>query len=119
MATYWEFQIEVTNSEGSIEDPYVFLAIKNGKVERDRLIPNDFVKKYVDSTFEDDGSTKRGFKSKNNELHEFSILKMVYTKVDGVSDRDYFYLNSDGTLPKELPKYVINAYELCLKEGVN
>ena len=44
---------------------------------------------------------------------------MVYTKVDGVSERDYFYLNSDGTLPKGLPKYVINAYEQCLKEGVN
>ena len=47
MAVCYEFQIEVTNNEGSIEDPNVFLVIENGKVLPEMLIPNNFVKDYL------------------------------------------------------------------------
>ena len=116
MAVYYEFQIEVTNNEGSIEDPNVFLVIENGKVLPEMLIPNNFVKDYVNSSFEDDGCIKKGFVTEN-ELHEFAIMKMVITEDEGCIDREYFYLNEDGSLPKGLPKYVQKAFDKCLMEG--
>ena len=116
MAIYYEFQIEVTNNEGSIEDPNVFLVIQNGKVLSDYLIPRNFVNDYVNSSFEDDGCIKKGFITKN-ELHEFAIMKMVITEDEGVVDREYFYLNEHGSLPNGLPQYVQKAFNKCLNLG--
>lgn len=116
MAIYYEFQLEVTNNEGSIEDPNVFLVIQNGKVLPDNWIPYNFVKDYVNSSFEDDGSIKKGFIT-NNELHEFAIMKMVITEDEGCVDREYFYLNENGSLPNGLPLYVQKAFNKCLMKG--
>ena len=66
-----------------------------------------------------DGVTKRGIKT-NAVIEEFVIVRMVGTEDEGIIDRDYIYLNQDGSLPtKELPQYVINAFNKCLKEGAN
>ena len=121
MTVYWEFQIEETMA-GEVQDPNVFLSILNGKVDKRYenpfdLVPNNFVSKYVNSSFFDDGVTKRGIKT-NTVIEEFVIVKMYGTEDEGIIDRDYFYLNEDGSLPtKELPKYVINAFNKCIKEG--
>jgi hypothetical protein len=121
MAVYWEFQIEETIA-GEVQDPNVFLSILNGKVDNRYenpfdLVPNNFVSNYVDSSFFDDGVTKRGIKT-NAVIKEFVIVKMYGTEDEGIIDRDYIYLNEDGSLPtKELPKYVINAFNKCILKG--
>ena len=35
----------------------------------------------------------------------------------GVIDRDYIYLNEDGSLPNGLPQYVQKAFNKCIREG--
>mgnify|MGYP003674936092 FL=1 len=42
---------------------------------------------------------------------------MYGTEDEGIIDRDYIYLNEDGSLPNGLPKYVVNAFNKCMKEG--
>ena len=127
MAVYWEFQIEETIGN-EVQDPNVFLSILNGKIDKRYskpfdLVPNHFAIKYVSSSFIEDGVTRRGYKSNGDFLtapftEEFVIVKMVGTEDEGIIDRDYIYLNQDGSLPtKELPQYVINAFNKCLKEG--
>ena len=145
MTVYWEFQIEETIG-GEVQDPNVFLSILDGKIDKRYgkpfdLVPNNFVSKYVKSSFFDDGVTKRGIKTfvivrmvgtedegidgvtkrgikTNAVIEEFVIVRMVGTEDEGIIDRDYIYLNQDGSLPtKELPQYVINAFNKCLKEG--
>ena len=127
MTVYWEFQIEETIG-GEVQDPNVFLSILDGKIDKryDKpfdLVPNHFAIKYVSSSFIEDGVTRRGYKSNGDFLtapftEEFVIVRMVGTEDEGIIDRDYIYLNQDGSLPtKELPQYVINAFNKCLKEG--
>jgi|TARA_R110000782_G_scaffold32502_1_gene79186 hypothetical protein len=127
MAVYWEFQIEKTIS-GEVQDPNVFLSILDGKVDKryDKpftLVPNNFASLYVYSSFIDDGVRKRGYKNTGDFynapfIQEFVIVKMYGTEDEGIIDRDYIYLNQDGSLPtKELPQYVINAFNKCIKEG--
>ena len=127
MAVYWEFQIEETIGN-EVQDPNVFLSILNGKIDKRYskpfdLVPNHFALKYVSSSFIEDGVTRRGYKSNGDFLtapftEEFVIVRMVGTEDEGIIDRDYIYLNQDGSLPtKELPQYVINAFNKCIKEG--
>ena len=127
MSIYWEFQIEETIGD-EVQDPNVFLSILDGKIDNRYgkpfdLVPNHFAIKYVSSSFIEDGVTRRGYKSNGDFLtapftEEFVIVKMVGTEDEGIIDRDYIYLNQDGSLPtKELPKYVINAFNKCMKEG--
>tara|TARA_R110002050_G_scaffold267434_1_gene409116 strand:- start:2571 stop:2960 length:390 start_codon:yes stop_codon:yes gene_type:complete len=129
MSIYWEFQIEETIGD-EVQDPNVFLSILDGKIDKryDKpfdLVPNHFAIKYVSSSFIEDGVTRRGYKSNGDFLtapftEEFVIVRMVGTEDEGIIDRDYIYLNQDGSLPtKELPQYVINAFNKCLKEGAN
>ena len=125
MAVYWEFQIEETIGD-EVQDPNVFLSILDGKIDKryDKpfdLVPNHFALKYVSSSFIEDGVTRRGYKSNGDFLtapftEEFVIVKMVGTEDEGIIDRDYIYLNEDGSLPtKELPKYVVDAFDKCIK----
>ena len=126
MAVYWEFQIEETIGD-EVQDPNVFMSIINGKISQKYgaiLVPNNFALKYVYSTFIDfDGVRQRGYKITGDFhdpdcIQEFVIVKMYATEDEGIIDRDYIYLNQDGSLPeKELPKYVINAFNKCMKEG--
>jgi len=128
MSVYWEFQIEETIA-GEVQDPYVFLSILNGKVDKRYenpfdLVPENFSLKYVFSSFIDfDGVRRRGYKNTGNfhkadYTEEFVIAKMTGTEDEGIIDRDYIYLNEDGSLPtKELPKYVIDAFNKCMKKG--
>ena len=125
MAVYWEFQIEETIGD-EVQDPNVFLSILDGKIDKryDKpfdLVPNHFAIKYVSSSFIEDGVTRRGYKSNGDFLtapftEEFVIVRMVGTEDEGIIDRDYIYLNEDGSLPtKELPKYVVDAFDKCIK----
>ena len=125
MAVYWEFQIEETIGD-EVQDPNVFLSILDGKIDKryDKpfdLVPNHFGIKYVSSSFIEDGVTRRGYKSNGDFLtapftEEFVIVRMVGTEDEGIIDRDYIYLNEDGSLPtKELPKYVVDAFDKCIK----
>ena len=125
MAVYWEFQIEETIGD-EVQDPNVFLSILDGKIDKryDKpfdLVPNHFAIKYVSSSFIEDGVTRRGYKSNGDFLtapftEEFVIVRMVGTEDEGIIDRDYIYLNQDGSLPeKELPKYVVNAFNKCIE----
>jgi hypothetical protein len=127
MAVYWEFQIEETIGN-EVQDPNVFLSILNGKIDKRYgkpfdHVPNHFSLKYVSSSFIEDGVTKRGYKNNGDFCtapltEEFVIVRMYGTEDEGIIDRDYIYLNQDGSLPtKELPKYVINAFNKCIKEG--
>ena len=129
MGVYWEFQIEETIAD-EVQDPNVFLSILDGKIDKRYgkpfdLVPNNFAEKYVHSYFIDDGVKKRGHNHNGaffNTPHteEFVIVKMTGTEDEGIIDRDYIYLNEDGSLPtKELPKYVIDAFNKCMKEGAN
>jgi len=125
MTIYWEFQIEETIG-GEVQDPNVFLSILDGKIDKRYskpfdLVPNQFALTYVSSSFIEDGITKRGYKNNGDFLtapltQEFVIVKMCGTEDEGIIDRDYIYLNQDGSLPtKELPQYVINAFNKCIK----
>ena len=125
MSYYWEFQIEQT-IDGEVQDPDVFLSIYNCKECKwmGTLIPKNFKEKYVTSHFMDDGIIKRGIKVEgdtNNPplpiTEEFVIVKMNVTEDEGVINRDYIYLNEDGSLPNGLPQYVQKAFNKCIKEG--
>ncbi len=131
MGVYWEFQIEETLENGEVQDPNIFLSILDGKVDKryDKpfdLVPANFPLKYVYTSFIDsDGVKRRGYKNKGSwqkagYTEEFVIVKMTGTEDEGIIDRDYIYLNEDGSLPtKELPKYVVDAFNKCMKEGAN
>mgnify|MGYP005989915437 FL=1 len=126
MAIYWEFQIEET-IDGEVQDPNVFMSIIDGKISKkygDVLIPNNFASLYVYSSFVDDGVKKRGFTNSGDIYNapftrEFVIVKMTDSEDEGIIDRDYIYLNEDGSLPNGLPKYVQKAFDKCIKEGAN
>ena len=127
MAIYWEFQIEETLG-GEVQDPNVFMSIIDGKISKKYgaiLVPNNFASTYVYSSFMDfDGVRRRGYKNTGDFYNapftkEFVIVKMYGTDEEGIIDRDYIYLNEDGSLPNGLPKYVINAFNKCIKEGAN
>ena len=125
MSIYWEFQIEET-IEGEVQDPNVFMSIIDGKIYKkygSTLVPKNFTNKYVYSFFIDsDGVKRRGYKNKGSWhkpgfTEEFVIVKMYCTKDEGIIDRDYIYLNEDGSLPNRLPKYIHKAFQKCIKEG--
>ena len=127
MAVYWEFQIEETIG-GEVQDPHVFLSILDGKIDKRYgkpfdLVPTLFALKYVSSSFIDDGVTRRGYKNNGDfyyapRTEEFVIVKMYGTEDEGIIDRDYIYLNEDGSLPtKELPKYVVDAFDKCIESS--
>ena len=126
MAIIWEFQIEETLG-GDVQDPNVFMSIIDGKISKkygEILVPNNFASLYVYSSFVDDGVQKRGFTNTGDIYNtpftkEFVIVKMTGTEDEGIIDRDYIYLNEDGSLPNGLPKYVVNAFNKCMKEGAN
>ena len=124
MSIYWEFQIEET-IEGEVQDPNVFMSIIDGKISKkygEVLVPNNFASLYVYSSFVDDGVKKRGITNDGDIYNatftrEFVIVKMTSTEDEGIIDRDYIYLNQDGSLPNGLPKYIKKDFEKCIKEG--
>ena len=126
MATYWEFQIEET-IDGEVQDPNVFMSIIDGKISKkygEVLIPNNFASLYFFSSFVDDGVKKRGFTNSGDIYNppftrEFVIVKITGSEDEGIIDRDYIYLDQDGSLPNGLPKYVQKAFDKCIKEGAN